>query len=108
MSIELERRALSDKPENNKRNLELSAYFTIPKLETAHRQIALISGMKTAYNKKNYLLANHFASKILTNSGGNGKIAEQVCAILLMIKSCFTQYIRKLTGYIGSKNQSFR
>src|SRR5438034_5897179 len=50
MSIELERRSIgTDTPEKVKRNLELSAYFTIPKLEVAHRQLALMAAMKLAF-----------------------------------------------------------
>ena len=77
MSIELERRALQDTPENIKRNLELAAYFTQAKLEGPHRTIALLAGMKAAYTKKNYLLASHFATRLL-NSNNPGKMADQV------------------------------
>ncbi|KAG9246003.1 coatomer WD associated region-domain-containing protein [Calycina marina] len=68
MSIELSRRSLS--PENIKRSLELSAYFTIPKLEVAHRQLALISAMKLAFQKKNFSAALSFANRILANGVG--------------------------------------
>ena len=82
MSIELSRRELPDDADNAKRNLELAAYFTRPSLQLPHRQIALVSGMKAAYQKKNMLLANHFASRILANSK-TGKIADQVCSMPL-------------------------
>lgn len=79
MSIELERRSLStDTPENLKRSLELAAYFTIPKLEVAHRQLALSAAMKTAFTNKNYSSALSFANRILAN-GGAAKLLEQVC-----------------------------
>lgn len=82
MTIELERRSLStDTPENLKRSLELSAYFTIPKLEVAHRQIALMAAMKLAFANKNYASALSFANRLLAN-GGSPKLLEQVSFIL--------------------------
>lgn len=78
MSIELERRSLStDTPEGLKRSLELSAYFTIPKLEVAHRQLALMAAMKFAFANKNYSSALSFANRMLAN-GGSPKLLEQV------------------------------
>lgn len=82
MAIELLRRSLgsdddvSKSPEKLKRSLELSAYFTIPKLEVPHRQIALISAMKLAYQNKNLNSALSFANRILANSGA-AKMLEQ-------------------------------
>ena len=79
MSIELERRTLStDTPENLKRSLELSAYFTIPKLEVAHRQLALMAAMKFSFANKNYSSALSFANRMLAN-GGSPKLLDQVC-----------------------------
>ena len=78
MSIELERRTLStNSPEDLKRSLELSAYFTIPKLEVAHRQLALMAAMKLAFANKNYGSALSFANRMLAN-GGSAKLLEQV------------------------------
>ena len=78
MSIELERRAIpTDSPENLKRSLELSAYFTIPKLEVAHRQLALMAAMKFAFANKNYNSALGFANRMLAN-GGSAKLLDQV------------------------------
>lgn len=78
MSMELQRRALStDTPENLKRSLELSAYFTIPKLEVAHRQLALMAAMKLAFANKNYGSALSFANRMIAN-GGSAKLLEQV------------------------------
>ncbi|KAL4938007.1 hypothetical protein BDV06DRAFT_201904 [Aspergillus oleicola] len=77
MSIELERRSLStDTEEGLKRSLELSAYFTIPKLEVAHRQLALMAAMKLAFANKNYSSALSFANRMLAN-GGSPKLLEQ-------------------------------
>ncbi|KAJ6067101.1 uncharacterized protein N7446_004138 [Penicillium canescens] len=77
MSIELERRTLStDTPENLKRSLELSAYFTIPKLEVAHRQLALMAAMKLAFANRNYSSALSFANRMLAN-GGSAKLLDQ-------------------------------
>lgn len=78
MSIELERRSIpTDTPDNLKRSLELSAYFTIPKLEVAHRQLALMAAMKLAFANKNYSSALSFANRMLAN-GGSPKLLEQV------------------------------
>lgn len=78
MSIELERRSLdTESPENLKRSLELSAYFTIPKLEVAHRQLALMAAMKFAFANKNYSSALSFANRMLAN-GGSPKLLDQV------------------------------
>ena len=78
MAIELEQRATSAEGEANlKRKLELSAYFTIPKLEVAHRQLTLINAMKLAASKKNYSSALSFANRMIAN-GGSAKLLEQV------------------------------
>ncbi|KKY26916.1 putative coatomer subunit [Phaeomoniella chlamydospora] len=77
MTIELERRSLgTDTEENLKRSLELSAYFTIPKLEVAHRQLALMAAMKLAFSNRNMSSALSFANRVLAN-GGNAKLLDQ-------------------------------
>ena len=78
MSIELERRSIStESPEGLKKSLELSAYFTIPKLEVAHRQLALMAAMKFSFANKNYSSALSFANRMLAN-GGSSKLLDQV------------------------------
>lgn len=78
MSIEIQRRALgTDTEEKLKRSLELSAYFTIPKLEVSHRQLALMAAMKLAFANKNLSSALSFANRMLAN-GGSPKLLEQV------------------------------
>jgi coatomer protein complex subunit alpha (xenin) len=82
MSIELERRTVgTDTDEKLKRNLELSAYFTIPKLEVAHRNLALMAAMKLAFTQKNFSSALSFANRMLAN-GGAPKLLEQVSSFL--------------------------
>jgi hypothetical protein len=105
MSIELERRKLgtdeevAKSPEKLKRSLELAAYFTIPKLEVPHRQIALTSGMKLAYQNKNFNSALSFANRMLAN-GGAAKMLDNVSYL------SFRWYINHLlTNYIGKKDQ---
>ncbi|KAK7747780.1 hypothetical protein SLS62_008816 [Diatrype stigma] len=77
MSIELARRrlgtpdAINGNPELMKRSLELSAYFTIPKIEVPHRQLALLNAMNLAFRSKNYSSALSFANRILANGGAN-------------------------------------
>ncbi len=81
MSIELARRALPTEDDDNlKRSLELSAYFTIPKLEVAHRQLALVAAMMFAAGKNNFASALSFANRILAN-GGSPKMLERVCLL---------------------------
>jgi coatomer protein complex subunit alpha (xenin) len=83
MSIELARRQLgstetiAQDPEKLQRSLELSAYFTIPKIEVPHRQLALLSAMQLAIRNKNYNSALSFANRIIAN-GGATKIVENV------------------------------
>jgi len=81
MAIELSRRKLGSpdevakSPEKLKRGLELSAYFTIPKLEVPHRQLALTSAMNLAYKSKNFNSALSFANRIIAN-GGSAKMLD--------------------------------
>ena len=79
MAIELERRSVGTEGDANlKRSLELSAYFTIPKLEVAHRQLALMAAMKLAASNKNFSSALSFANRMIAN-GGSAKLLDQVC-----------------------------
>lgn len=75
MSIELGRRKLGTSPQELKRSLELSAYFTIPKIEVPHRQLALLNAMNWSMRNKNYNSALSFANRILANNPG-GRILE--------------------------------
>lgn len=78
MALELERRSIDPKGEDSlKRSLELSAYFTIPKLEVAHRQLALLAAMKLAFTNKNFSSALSFANRMVAN-GGSAKALDQV------------------------------
>lgn len=77
MEIELSRRKLGTTGEQLKRNLELSAYFTIPKIEVPHRQLALHNAMQLAIRNKNYGSALSFANRIIAN-GGSSKLTENV------------------------------
>lgn len=87
MSIELARRKLGSPdevakdPETLKRSLELSAYFTIPKIEVPHRQLVLGSAMQQAFRAKNYGSALSFANRILAN-GGSSRIVENVSSTI--------------------------
>lgn len=79
MALELERRSIDPKGDDNlKRSLELSAYFTIPKLEVSHRQLALMAAMKLAFANKNFSSALSFANRMIAN-GGSAKPLDQVC-----------------------------
>jgi len=84
MAIELARRQLGSNevvakdPKLLKRSLELSAYFTIPKIEVPHRQLALLNAMTLATRNKNFNSALSFANRILANGGGPAKALENV------------------------------
>lgn len=88
IGIELARRqlgsadAVEKDPSKLKRSLELSAYFTIPKIEVPHRQLALRSAMLLAVKNKNYNSALSFANRIIAN-GGSNKIVESVSPNLI-------------------------
>ncbi|KAI9884926.1 MAG: hypothetical protein M1823_003273 [Watsoniomyces obsoletus] len=78
MSIELARRALpTDDDSQLKRSLELSAYFTVPKLEASHHQLALGAAMLFAASKNNLESALGFANRFLENGGGSSKMIEK-------------------------------
>lgn len=91
MDIEVTRRSLGSAdvvakdPAKLQRSLELSAYFTIPKIEVPHRQLALLSAMHLATRNKNYNSALSFANRIISN-GGSAKIVENVS----FINTCVT------------------
>lgn len=93
MALELERRALpTDGEANLKRSLELSAYFTIPKLEVPHRQLALMAAMKLAFNNKNFSSSLSFANRMLAN-GGSAKLLDQVCLDCVPSSSTFADIL---------------
>lgn len=84
MSIELARRETGvETDEKLKRSLELSAYFTVPKLEVSHRQLALSAAMSLATTHKQYGSALSFANRVLAN-GGPAKTLERVSFTLIM------------------------
>lgn len=78
MSMEIERRKIINDESQIKRNLELAAYFTKPILEKRDRQLTLMNAMAMQFKAKNYVLATHFADRVLANSTA-GKNAEKVC-----------------------------
>ena len=87
MSTELERRKLSaaggESEEQLKRQLELSAYFTVPKMDVGHRQLALMAAMKLAFSNKQFSSALSFANRVLAN-GGAPKLLDQVSLYLVL------------------------
>lgn len=95
MEIELSRRTLGDgdalsaDAEKLKRSLELSAYFTIPKIEVPHRQLALYRAMQLAAKNKNYNSALSFANRMIAN-GGTSKMVETVSRTLV---ACFDRVV---------------
>ncbi|KAK5099113.1 hypothetical protein LTR70_001263 [Exophiala xenobiotica] len=78
MSIELERRSTASTggDDSLKRQLELSAYFTVPKLDVSHRQLALMAAMRLSFQNKQFSSALSFANRVLAN-GGASKLVDQ-------------------------------
>ena len=76
ISIELARRSIEKDDTQQKRNLELAAYFTIPKLQPQHRTLALRNAMKLARDAKNLASALSFANRILQAGVGGPKLME--------------------------------
>lgn len=89
MSIELARRglgapdAVNSNPSLLKRSLELSAYFTIPKIEVPHRQLALLNAMNLASRSKNFSTALSFANRMLANGGAPRLLENVSCSNVL-------------------------
>ncbi|KAJ9648752.1 hypothetical protein H2199_000665 [Coniosporium tulheliwenetii] len=83
MSIELERRKLTSNstdlssfPDDvKKRSLELSAYFTVPDIDPAHKTLALFAAMNFANKNKQYSTALSFANALI-NRGTSAKFKE--------------------------------
>ncbi|KAK4702638.1 coatomer subunit alpha, partial [Phenoliferia sp. Uapishka_3] len=65
LSLEMERRRLSEDPSTIKRQLELAAYFTHCRLQPAHLSLALRLAMTTFSKAKNYSTAAAFAQRLL-------------------------------------------
>jgi len=92
IAVELARRKLgtadevSKDPAKLKRSLELSAYFTIPKLEVPHRQLTLQNAMRLAFSNKNYNSALSFANRMIAN-GWNAKFVENVSHQIFVLYS---------------------
>lgn len=86
MSIELQRRSITGSAldlsalseEDRKRALELSAYFTIPTMETAHMTLAWYSAMNLANRNKQFSTALSFANQLIER-GTNPKFKGNVC-----------------------------
>lgn len=85
MSIELERRKLVGKETDlssfsddiKKRSLELSAYFTVPGMDSLHQTLALFSAMNLANKNKQLGSALGFANALIER-GTNAKFKETV------------------------------
>lgn len=77
-SIELERRSLP--ATEQKRRLELAAYFTKPKLEPMHAHLPLNVAMRESFSAKNYASASAFAGSFLkvSSSGSGADIANKI------------------------------
>ncbi|KAK3109970.1 hypothetical protein LTR53_016221 [Teratosphaeriaceae sp. CCFEE 6253] len=83
MSIELERRRLVGSAADvsgleegaRKRALELSAYFTVPRMEPQHRTLAVFSAMNFAVKNRQMGTALGFANELIAR-GTNAKFKE--------------------------------
>lgn len=85
MTIELERRRITNNSADvsalsediKKRSFELSAYFTIPELEPAHKTLTLLAAMNFANKNKQFSSALSFANSMIDH-GTNAKFKENV------------------------------
>ncbi|KAF2759986.1 Coatomer, alpha subunit [Pseudovirgaria hyperparasitica] len=83
MTIELERRKITNNATDvsslsedvKKRAFELSAYFTIPELEPAHKTLTLLAAMNFANKNKQLSSALSFANSMIDH-GTNAKFKE--------------------------------
>jgi len=90
VSIELERRrVVEESPDDIRRILELSAYFTQCQLQPQHLQIALRSAISAFVKANNQAHAARFAKRLL-DLKPDPKIAAQVCSLLWLdsLSSC--------------------
>ncbi|GAA5930239.1 hypothetical protein JCM1841_000612 [Sporobolomyces salmonicolor] len=81
LSLEIERRRISEQPDSTKRQLELAAYFTHCRLQPAHLQLALRLAMTTFTKAKNYPTAATFAQKLLDLNPA-AQVASQAKTVL--------------------------
>ncbi|KAJ1953200.1 hypothetical protein IWQ62_006052, partial [Dispira parvispora] len=65
LNMERVRQELASQPDQVKRVLELSAYFTHCSLQPIHQQLALRSAMVLHYKQKNFMTASSFARRLL-------------------------------------------
>ena len=66
LTLEIERRRLvAEEPDNQKRILELAAYFAECELQPAHSQLALRSAANSFEKAGNTIQAGYFAKKLL-------------------------------------------
>jgi len=85
MTIELERRSISGPgldlsalaEDKKKRNLELSAYFTVPTMEASHMSIAWFSAMNLANRNRQFSTALNFANQLI-EKGTTPKFKDSV------------------------------
>ena len=71
MLVETTRRALSQDPSQKARELELAAYLCCTKIDPTHLLLVVGSAMNIAFRAKNFILASHFAKRIITGSWGS-------------------------------------
>lgn len=82
LSLEIERRRIAnEEPDNQKRQLELAAYFTHCRLQSVHLVLALRLAMTTFSKSKNFVTAATFAKRLLElNPASN--VANQAKQVL--------------------------
>jgi coatomer protein complex subunit alpha (xenin) len=74
MLMETTRRHLSQDINQKQRELELAAYLCLSRIEATHLLLVVGSAMNISFRAKNFILASHFARRIIT---GNWSGAEQ-------------------------------
>jgi coatomer protein complex subunit alpha (xenin) len=93
VSIELERRRVAEQdPENDKRNLELAAYFTQCQLQPPHMQIALRIAMAAFSKANNHAHAARFAKRLLELKPDPKIVAQVKLFICIVLYSSLRIY----------------
>ncbi len=77
MRLELTRKELSDSPEDQKRSVELAAYFTHCRLQPVHTILGLRVAMVQAYKLRCFQSTSGFVQRLL-ELGPSPQIAQQV------------------------------
>lgn len=109
MSIELKRRSLTGSEQDlskfpeevKKQSLELSAYFSVPAMDSAHNTLAIYSAMNLANRNEQFGSALSFANRVLDRPA-NAKLKETV----RRLDHCSLDSVPHANKNAGTQNQN--